>query len=113
MNEQGFPVSSLRLDTVTNPDRTVVIVRGDVDAATAPQLRAVVDSLLGVSSTIELDLGELGFFDSTGLSVMAGILQRLAPTGGRLELREVPALVVRLLDLSDMSRLVTILTVRE
>ncbi len=38
--------SSLRLDTVSGAGKSVVIVRGDIDAATAPQLEALVDGLL-------------------------------------------------------------------
>ena len=105
--------SSLRLDTVTADDRTIVIVRGDIDAATAPQLAALMDSLPEDATVIELDLTEVGFLDSTGLGVMAGALRRLEPIGGRLELRAVPQRILRLLDITDLTRFVTILSERE
>jgi anti-sigma B factor antagonist len=105
--------SSLRLDTVTGSDRTIVIVRGDIDASTAPQLSALVDSLGEDVTVIELDLTEVGFLDSTGIGVMAGALRRLEPVGGRLELRAVPPSIVRLLTITDLLRFVTVLSERD
>lgn len=101
--------SSLRLDTVTNEDRTVVIVRGDVDAATAPQLQALVDNLAEDATIIELDLSEIGFFDSTGLGVVASALRRLEPINGRLELRSVPHHIRHLLTVTNLLPHVTII----
>ncbi|MEZ5407673.1 MAG: STAS domain-containing protein [Acidimicrobiales bacterium] len=107
-----FPRSSLRLDTVTDDDRTVVIIRGDVDSATAPQLLAVVEGLRQDSTYIEFDMSELGFLDSTGLGVIAAGLRRLEPVDGTLALREVPASVMRLLRITDLLRFVEVLSER-
>lgn len=105
--------SSLRLDTVTAEDRTIVIVRGDIDAATAPQLGGLVDVLPQDVTVIELDLTEVGFLDSTGIGVMAGALRRLEQVDGRLELRGVPQRILRLLTITDLLRFVTILSERD
>ncbi|MEL7158412.1 MAG: STAS domain-containing protein [Actinomycetota bacterium] len=104
--------SSLRLDTVTEDDRVVVIVRGDIDASTAPQLLAVVEAATEDVAVIELDLGEVGFLDSTGLSVMAATLQRLELVDGTLRLRAVPPSVMRLLRITDLLRFVEVLSER-
>lgn len=106
------PGSSLRLDTVTNDDHVVIIVRGDVDAHSAPQLQAVVESLAEDVTVIELDLAELDFFDSTGVGVFAAILRRLAAVDGELRLREVPDLVHQILELTNLLRYVTVLSRR-
>ena len=107
------PASSLRLDTVTNDDGVVVIVRGDIDAATAPQLQAVVDSIGEDTSDIELDLSEIGFLDSTGIGVMAAALRRLEQVDGTLSLRSVPQSVMRLLRITDLLPHVRVLSERE
>lgn len=104
--------SSLRLDTVTNEETSVVIVRGDIDAYTAPQLRAVIDAIGEDVRTIELDLAEVGFVDSTGIGVIAAALRRLRPLGGRLQLSAVPAPVHRLLEITDVLRFVTVVSRR-
>lgn len=101
--------SSLRLDTVTGDERTVVIIRGDVDASTAPQLMSVVESIREDTKAIELDMAELGFLDSTGLGVMAAALRRLEPVGGVLAVRRAPPAVIRLLHITDLLRFVEVI----
>lgn len=101
--------SSLRIDTVTNSDRVVVLVQGDVDAATSPQLRAVVDAMVAEGVTdLELDLSELGFLDSTGIGVIAHTVRSLQGGGGTLTLRNVSSMVRRLLYVTDLERFVHI-----
>lgn len=107
------PGSSLRLDTVTNDGHVVIIVRGDLDAHSAPQLQAVVETLAEDVTAIELDLAELEFFDSTGVGVIAAILRRLSAVDGELRLRDVPDLVYRILRLTNLLRYVTVLSRRD
>jgi len=100
--------SSLRLDTVTQSDGSVVIVRGDVDSSTAPQLSAVLDAIAEDVRRIEIDMGELRFLDSTGIGVIATCVNRLEVLEGRLELSNVPPTVIRLLKITDLLRFVTV-----
>ncbi len=106
--ESQTPKSSLRLDTVSNPECTVVLVRGEIDASTAPQLQAVVEGLTEETSDLAFDLAELRFMDSTGLGVIASTIKRLEPFGAKLVLRNVPQMAERLLDISDLKRFVII-----
>jgi len=102
------PPSSLRLETATMSDRVAIAVRGDVDAHTAPQLHAVIKTTLEDCSVIELDMGELGFLDSSGLSVIAGAANDLAPLGGRLLIRQPTPSLLSLLEIADIARFVDI-----
>lgn len=103
------PTSSLRLDTVSGGASSVVIVRGAVDAATAPQLAAVVEGMLpDVVTELELDLTELTFLDSSGLAVVAEAIRKLQQVNGVLSLRNTPPLVHELLRITDLLRFVTL-----
>jgi anti-sigma B factor antagonist len=52
-------------------DVTVLAVRGDLDALTAPQLaEAITDSLAGVPAALIIDFTELDFLASAGMSVL-------------------------------------------
>ncbi len=104
--------SSLRLDTVTNGDAVVIIVRGDLDAHSAPQLRALIDSLAADFTVVELDLGELGFFDSTGVGVVADLLRRLTSVHGELRVSEIPEMAHQLLHITDLLRYVVVISRR-
>lgn len=105
--------SSLRIECTGSGERVTVGIEGDVDAATAPQLAAVINALGEDVRIIELDLAELGFLDSTGLSVMAMALRRLELVNGSLELREAPKMVRELLKITDLLRFVTITSERD
>lgn len=57
-------------------DALRVILRGELDAATAPQLAAALARAASPGRDLALDLGELTFIDSSGLRVIASELQR-------------------------------------
>ena len=62
-----------------NADR--VVLCGDLDLATAPELERALDRLTG---EVTLDCHQLEFIDSTGLSVLMRAHNRLATENGRL-----------------------------
>jgi anti-sigma B factor antagonist len=64
---------------------TVLSVEGEIDVATAPQLRQEAVRLANAGRTLMIiDLSAVGFLDSTGLGVIVGILKRLRTHGGDL-----------------------------
>jgi anti-sigma B factor antagonist len=61
---------------------------GELDMSTAPRLREELVRLAsGGASVVTLDLSDLAFIDSTGLSVLITGLKRLRQQGGDLALR--------------------------
>ena len=89
--------------------KTVIELVGDLDFHTARQLR---EKLLefhaaGVNEVV-LDLGELDFIDSSGLSVLVAGLKRLRNSGGDLTLRAVSDQTLRVLEISGLSRVLSI-----
>ncbi len=90
-------------------DRAVVVIRGELDVATAPTFGGFVKALCDHGHTdIVFDLEHLGFLDASGIGVFAGAIARLRPRGGRLILRSVPAPVRRVLELTGFSSMVDI-----
>lgn len=66
-------------------DRCVVLsVRGDVDIATAAELRVRMLEVVDAYDTVVVDLGEVGFMDSTGLGVLVAARNRAETLGHRL-----------------------------
>lgn len=64
------------------------IFTGELDMASAPQLRGELLGLVerGIRS-VTVDLAQLDFIDSTGLSVLVSGLKRLRECGGDLTVR--------------------------
>jgi anti-sigma B factor antagonist len=61
----GFTIS-----TSERQGRAVVLIRGELDLATAPDLERVVYEHLDAQRDVVVDLRELDFMDSTGLRVL-------------------------------------------
>jgi anti-anti-sigma factor len=78
--------------------RTVLVLRGELDLASAAQLgRELTDTATVSRSELLLDLGELEFIDCAGLRVLHQARARANATGQSLILRSVPARARRLL----------------
>lgn len=72
------------VDALPQDGRVVLAVRGDVDIATAPELRARLVAAIDEFKVVVVDLGEVGFMDSTGLGVLVASRNRAGSVGHRL-----------------------------
>lgn len=86
--------------------RTIVEVRGEVDAHSAPLLREGFRSIDGTRD-VELDLAAVTFMDSSGLHVLAGLVRQLGLQQRRLCVVEASTPVRRLLEISGVAGLLT------
>jgi anti-sigma B factor antagonist len=77
---------------------------GELDMSTAPQLR---DELLRLTSNgareVTVDLSDLQFMDSTGLSVLITGLKRLREKGGDMALRSPTPGTRRVLEITGLT----------
>jgi anti-sigma B factor antagonist len=95
----GFSIESSHEDGAT-----VIVVHGDVDLATAPELRAACESAIAAApDVVRLDLGELTFLDSSGISVLVKAHQELQRQGGSLVLHRLDDRTRRVLDVAGLS----------
>ena len=78
---------------------------GELDHATAPELREPLDAAIsGGARAVLVDLSDCSFIDSTGLSVLVHAHTRLLDDGGRLEICCPDAQVRRLLEITGVDR---------
>jgi anti-sigma B factor antagonist len=106
--DEGRSVADLELESRESADGASVVVRGEIDMATAPQLR---DALLGLvdggASRIVLDCRGLDFLDSSGIGVLIAVRKRLGDDGS-LTLDAPPAHVRKVHEHTGVSEHVTI-----
>lgn len=82
---------------------SVISVIGDLDLASAPQLRSEVVGLVARGVTaIVLDLSAVEFCDSVGLGVLLGAQKRLRSRDGTVRLAACSEPVLRLLELTRL-----------
>lgn len=87
----------------------VVSAAGELDLATADELRAVMRAAEAQAPTVVLDLRAVTFIDSSGLSVIVAENQRAQAEQRRLMVAVDGApMVERLLDLTGLQRTLTI-----
>lgn len=84
---------SIRVDDV----QSVVRLIGDLDIATAEQLRVLLDEAAqSAPATLVVDLAGVEFLDASGLTVLVGLSRRLERSGTRLVLRSASPRIYRL-----------------
>jgi anti-sigma B factor antagonist len=102
--------------TVETPDEgtAIVTVRGEIHLATAPDFSERLNDVVATGATgVVVDLTEVGFIDSTGLSVLLNALRRVTRAGGTLVLVCTNPTVLRLFEVTKMDTTFTILPSRE
>ena len=84
-------------------DETILPIVGTLDAATAPDLRGVVDAIVDEGRLlITLELSGLRLIDSSGVGVIVSLFKRVRANGGQVRiqgLRDQPRAIFRLLRL--------------
>ena len=82
----------------------MIAVIGELDLASGPELEAELDQLSGPDTQlVVIDLRQLDFMDSTGLSILVRAHQRLAGEGCEVGLVRGSQQVQRLLDLTGVA----------
>ena len=85
-------------------DVALIAVSGELDIASAPELEQALDQIRPeLTKLVIVDLRELEFMDSTGLSIIVRAHQRLAESGCELTLIKGQPQVQRLLDLTGVA----------
>ena len=84
----------LRVEVTREGDGALVRIEGEVEFATAPRLRATL-----------LDLAEVSFLDSAGISLLIQAKKRLTNAGSDLVLRAPQANIRRVLEISGVTEL--------
>jgi len=99
----------LELKVVADNGSGTVHLVGELDLSTAPRLRqTLVDLFQGGTHSLVLDLSELGFVDSTGLSEFVGALKHCRNRGGDVVLRSPTPSTARVLAICGLDRVFTI-----
>ena len=99
---------------VRSQDHAVVIgVRGELDLASSPALEQELEGSAAQAALVIVDLRELEFMDSTGLSVLVRAHQRAVEKGQRFAVVRGSQQVQRLLSLTGVAERLTLVDAPE
>ena len=88
--------------------RTIVLVEGDIDLATADILREALARALETGGSVVVDVGDVGFIDSSGLTALVWGHQQAQSSGGSLRLRRPSPMLCRLLEITALDSVLLI-----
>ncbi len=98
------------IEVTSEPDRTVVAVRGDLDAVSAPALREALAAEIDRGPvTVRIDMAGVDFLDSVGISVLVASFNRAEDAGVGFELMSVPPSSRRVLEITRLTDVLTII----
>ncbi|WP_430741763.1 anti-sigma factor antagonist [Streptomyces sp. P13-3-3] len=107
-----MPQVSEALDTTvryTGKHTAVIVVSGDVDLHTAPLLRVeALTAMTRGARHLVLDMAEVDFVDSTGLSTLIVVLHATQEPGGSLRVARVPERLVRMVTMTGIAELLPV-----
>jgi anti-sigma B factor antagonist len=83
----------------------VIAVGGEIDVATAPQLREVLHRVIAQGQpTVILDLLDVTFLDSTALGVLVGALKRCRELGGELHVVVTDPRIMKIFEITGLTK---------
>lgn len=85
--------------SATPVDSATVVVAGEVDVVTAPDLLSACE---GLDGSVTIDCRACEFIDSAGLAALLQVRKRLLASGGELRLRDPSPAVMRVLEVSGV-----------
>ncbi len=92
--------SVFNLEVTTDEDVQVFVLRGELDVANAEEVK---QALTAASGSVVVDLSELSFIDSSGLTALVHARDDVCGRGGRLVLRGANGSVRRVFEITGLT----------
>ena len=100
----GYVRAGVAADVSSDWPDVVIVLRGELDMASAPELTRVFDGVVGFRGPrVVLDLSRLEFIDACGLHAIECARDRLSGQGGALVVRNPLTIVRRVLGICGLS----------
>jgi anti-sigma B factor antagonist len=94
-----------RIEERVDHGMPVITVIGEIDVATAPQLRETLHGVIAKGqSTVVLDLLAVTFLDSTALGVLVGGLKRCRERSGELHIVVTDARIRKIFEITGLHK---------
>jgi anti-sigma B factor antagonist len=86
-------------------DQYILHVNGELDLSVVPQLRSALELVMNkTDKALVLNLKQLKYIDSTGIGIIVSVLKLRDELNAPFFVRDIPAAIRRLFDLTGISR---------
>jgi anti-sigma B factor antagonist len=97
-------VEKFLIDRQETDKEYVFYLSGELDLSVAPQLRTALESVVNqIDKPLILNLKQLKYIDSTGIGIIISVLKVRDELNAPFTVREIPAPIKRLFDLTGIS----------
>jgi anti-sigma B factor antagonist len=101
----GVMEQDFYIEERTDRGLPVIVVAGEIDVATAPQLREALHGVIAQGhATVVLDLLGVTFLDSTALGVLVGGLKRCRELDGELHIVVTDARIWKIYEITGLNK---------
>ncbi len=100
--------SSAWVEATEEPGRLILRLGGELDAASREVVEPAVMAAIASAKAVVLDLGELSFCDSRGLSMFIAANEKAAAEGTTLALRNLQPHVKHVFEISGIERVLDV-----
>ncbi|WP_411842607.1 anti-sigma factor antagonist [Salinicoccus sp. HZC-1] len=105
---------NINIDTTEKENEYLIVLNGELDVYTAPELQKVLDPIRQSGShNIKIDLTDVSYMDSTGLGIFVGTLKELNQHDRELRVTGVSNRILRLFEITGLRDLMHINEVSE
>lgn len=103
----------MQATVIKEGDIAVVVVEGDLDASTAPGLRAKFEELIGQGENqYVIDLAGVPFMDSSGIAALVNLFKRVRIGHGDVKLCGIGEEILKIFQLTRLDRVFDIFDTR-
>ncbi|MDC3418670.1 anti-sigma factor antagonist [Aquibacillus salsiterrae] len=100
---------NLEVEVVNKESTTLVLLAGEIDAYTAPELKATLLPLTkNEGKIVEVNLDKVSYMDSTGLGVFISALKSTKENNSEMRLVNLRERVMRLFQITGLDSIITI-----
>jgi anti-sigma B factor antagonist len=104
---ETFEAPEFAIDAGRDGTAATFAVKGELDIATAPELRTAIAALAPGYEELVIDLSECSFLASSGISIVLEENRRSAAAGFRLVVVKPPPEVQRIFELTSLDEVIT------
>ena len=102
-------MAELQIDVRCENGVATIVLRGELDAYSAPRLRQILDPQINAAEpAVLIDMAALEYIDSAGLGVLVAALKQITDRDGRFGMISPSPLVARVLQVTGLFKIFSI-----